>query len=111
MSECSPPAAARGRMDADCTVHENGPWENSDTNLCCQRKRVDCKADLIRHLDLGYVLIPQTCSTNAVGRFLRGTACGTLVNKMTLDEDDDFSDTLFLEWYTHDLQYIFFYDQ
>ena len=95
MSECSPPAAARGRMGADCMIYGNVSWENGDTNLCCQREEVDCKVDLIRHLDLGYVLIPQTCSTNAVGRFLGGAAGGMLVNKMTLDEDDDFSDTLF----------------
>ena len=74
MSECSPPAAARGWMGTDCMAHENISWENGDANLCSQRRMANCEADLICHLYLGNVVIPQKCSTNAVGRFLGDAA-------------------------------------
>lgn len=71
-------------MGADNLVHNVASWENGDANLCSQRRMVDCEAEVIRYLDLGYVVIPQTCSTNAMDRSSRDIADGMLVNKMTI---------------------------
>ena len=58
--------------------------ESGDATLCYQRRMVECEADLFRHPDLSYVVISQTCSTNAMGRFPEDTADGTLMNTQTV---------------------------